>query len=101
MTRSITQGTDDRNGHRDADALEHTGTNELKLHVARTRDDLEDTVEAIRDKLDVKTHALRVWATFRRDLRANPGAFVLTVTLGAAVGVVVISSIVRDRMRRG
>ncbi|MET1045027.1 MAG: DUF3618 domain-containing protein [Microbacteriaceae bacterium] len=78
-----------------------TGTNELRLHVARTREDLEDTVEAIRDKLDVKTHALRVWATFRRDLKATPGAFVLTAVVGTAVGAVVITSVVRERMRRG
>ena len=76
-------------------------TNELKLHVARTRAELEQTIETLRGKLDVKTHSLRAWATLRRDIRATPGAFVLFAVVGGVVGAYVITALTREQMHRG
>jgi hypothetical protein len=77
------------------------GKNETKLRILETREELEDTIETIRGRLDVKTHALRVWASIRRDVRATPSAYVFFAVVAGSVGVFVIASVIRERMHRG
>ncbi|WP_157156178.1 MULTISPECIES: hypothetical protein [unclassified Diaminobutyricimonas] len=82
-------------------ATHHVGKNETKLRISKTREELEDTIETIRGRLDFKTHGLRVWASIRRDVRATPRAYVLFAIVAGSVGVFVISAVIRERMHRG
>jgi hypothetical protein len=77
------------------------GKNETKLRIAETREQLEETIGTIRGRLDVKTHALRAWATLRRDVSRSPLAYVLLGVVVSGVGVYVVTSVVRERGHRG
>lgn len=66
------------------------GPNEIALHAALLREDLERSLRAIRDRLDLRIHAERLVATFRRDYRKDPTAFIVTAGGVLAVGAIVL-----------
>lgn len=80
---------------------QHVGKNETKLRISEIREELLETIGMIRGRLDFRMHALRAWASLRRDVSRSPMAYVMTGTIVSAVGAYVISSVVRERGHHG
>ncbi len=77
------------------------GQHEIELFVTKTRDELDRTIDDLRERLDVKTRAKRVYASFRRDYDKNPKLFQSTGVGIVAVGVIMAAVAVAKRGRGG
>jgi hypothetical protein len=64
------------------------GQNEVELFVEKTRDELDSTMDDLRERFDIKTRAGRALESFRRDYEKNPKLF-----QGTGVGVLAVGAI--------
>ncbi|MFC0681442.1 DUF3618 domain-containing protein [Lysobacter korlensis] len=64
------------------------GQNEIELFVTKTRDELDSTMDELRERFDVKTRSKRAVESFRRDYDKNP-----TLWQSTGVGIVAVGAI--------
>jgi hypothetical protein len=77
------------------------GQNEVELFVAKTRDELNTTMDHLRQRFDVKTRAQRALESFRRDYEKSPATFNATGIAIAAIGGIVALIALVKRGRNG
>ena len=77
------------------------GPSEIELFVAKTRDELDRTMDDLRERFDVKTRAKRAFEGFRRDYEKNPKLFQSTGIGIAAVGALMVVIAVVKRGQDG
>lgn len=66
------------------------GQSEIELFLAKRRDQLDRTMDDLRERLDVKTRSKRAFESFRRDYEKSPQVFQATGIGVAALGAVML-----------
>jgi hypothetical protein len=77
------------------------GPSEIELFVEKRRDELDRTMEDLRQRFDVKTRSKRAVESFRRDYEKNPKLFQATGIGIAAVGAIMVAIALGKRGRNG
>ncbi len=77
------------------------GQSEIELFVEKRRDELDRTMDDLRERLDVKTRSKRALESFRRDYEKNPTVFQSTGIGVAAVGALMVVIALVKRGKNG
>jgi Protein of unknown function (DUF3618) len=77
------------------------GQSELELFIEKRRDELDRTLDDLRERLDVKTRSKRALESFRRDYEKNPAVFQSTGIGIVAVGALMVAIALVKRGKNG
>ncbi len=77
------------------------GQSEIELFVEKRRDELDRTMDDLRERLDVKTRSKRAFESFRRDYEKNPAVFQSTGIGIVAVGALMAAIALVKRGQNG
>ncbi len=77
------------------------GQSEVELFVEKRRDELDRTMDDLRERLDVKTRSKRALESFRRDYDKNPAVFQSTGIGILAVGAIMVAIALVKRGQNG
>ncbi|MDQ4137611.1 MAG: DUF3618 domain-containing protein [Actinomycetota bacterium] len=77
------------------------GESEIELFVEKRRDELDRTMDDLRERLDVKTRSKRAFESFRRDYEKNPAVFQSTGIGIVAVGALMAAIALVKRGQNG
>ena len=77
------------------------GQSEIELFVEKRRDELDRTLDDLRERFDVKTRSKRAFESFRRDYEKSPETFNSAGIGILAVGALMVVIAVVKRGRNG